>query len=207
MAYLSTILEHCDPQYNHNQISMVIADGLASIWHQGICNHHDGVARSLCIRSAQLNDLSKWSLFCGVYLDYSMLVRARHTAGSCASQPRAKVCGPWNRFISPWQNGRYFAENIFKCIFVNAFSRAGLAVWNVFMTRRVINCHKLCPKQVYNASFRQFRNVQDNGEYKRTIKAIFCNSAPCLTYILCVQMVTSQTIIQYLIDTSWIHAY
>ena len=105
------------------------------------------------------NDLSKWSLFCGVYLDYSMLVRARHTAGSCASQPRAKVCGPWNRFISPWQNGRYFAENIFKCIFVNAFSRAGLAVWNVFMTRRVINCHKLCPKQVYNASFRQFRNV------------------------------------------------
>ena len=27
-------------------------------------------------------------------------------------------------------------------------------VWNLFMTRRAINCHYLCPKWVYTASFR-----------------------------------------------------
>ena len=32
-------------------------------------------------------------------------------------------------------------------------------VWNLFMTRRVINCHKLCLKPVYTASLRQFQTV------------------------------------------------
>ena len=32
-------------------------------------------------------------------------------------------------------------------------------VWNLFMTRSVINCHKLYPKPVYATSFRQFQNV------------------------------------------------
>ena len=32
--------------------------------------------------------------------------------------------------------------------------------WNLFMTRHVINCFKLCTKQVYATSFRQFQNVR-----------------------------------------------
>ena len=41
-----------------------------------------------------------------------------------------------------------------------ASGRVGFqTVWNLFMTRRVINCHKVCPKPVYTASFRQFKAV------------------------------------------------
>ena len=32
-------------------------------------------------------------------------------------------------------------------------------VWNQCMTKRVIKCHKLCPKLVYTDSFRQFRTM------------------------------------------------
>ena len=49
-----------ETQYNHNQISMVVADGLAPIWRQGICNHSDGVAQSVRIKSAQDEDTPKW---------------------------------------------------------------------------------------------------------------------------------------------------
>ena len=61
-------------------------------------------------------------------LDCSTLVHKRHTAEACVSQPCAKECGPWNRlkWFPPGQNGRYFTEYLFKCIFMNAFSGVGL---------------------------------------------------------------------------------
>ena len=31
-------------------VSMVVADDLVPIWRQGICNHHDGIGRSVHVR-------------------------------------------------------------------------------------------------------------------------------------------------------------
>ena len=49
-----------DTLYNHDQISMVVADGLAPIWHHGICNHRHGVARVVYITIAQRYGILQW---------------------------------------------------------------------------------------------------------------------------------------------------
>ena len=76
VADLSTSLEHYFLMdvtrylwmwYNHNQLRIVVADVLAPIWRQGISNHCDGLAPSVCIMSAQRNDVPQWSLLFSVY--------------------------------------------------------------------------------------------------------------------------------------------
>ena len=42
---------------------MVVADGLAPIWRQGICNHRYAVSRSVCIKSDQRIEQPKRSPF------------------------------------------------------------------------------------------------------------------------------------------------
>ena len=46
---------------------------------------------------------------------------------------------------------------------IKPFTVGFQTVWNLLMTRRIINCHKLCPKPVYippvGDSFRQFRTM------------------------------------------------
>ena len=44
-------------------------------------------------------------------------------------------------------------------------------VWNLFMTRCVINCHKLCPKPVYTDSFRQFNSLAP-GRFERNFRKL-----------------------------------
>ena len=123
---------------------MVVADGLAPIWRQGIHNHRNGIARLVCIRIEQRNDLPKWSLFCSVRT--VPCSSTRDIQQSLVLGNRARM------YVGRGQNAHYFAKYIFKRIFINEFPKGRVGfqtVRNLFMTRRVINCHKLYTKPVF----------------------------------------------------------
>ena len=42
---------------SYRWVSMVVADGLAPIWRQDICNHHDGIGWLACLKVSQTNGL------------------------------------------------------------------------------------------------------------------------------------------------------
>ena len=103
---------------------MVVAHGLAPNWRQGVCNHCNGPGR--CV-SAEPNVMIYNNGVCSVV---SRLFHAppvtlaiytfSHTrryvgSGTDLTHPPTPTPPP----PTPGQNGRYFTENIFKCIFTN----------------------------------------------------------------------------------------
>ena len=136
---------------------MVVADGLTPVGHQGICNHRDGVSRSAWIRSDQCNDQPLWSLFCSV----KTVLRS----STCNIQVSPVLAHHARRYVGrgivltrlPWTKWPLIRRIHIQMHFREIIPRVGFqAAWNLFMTRRVINCHKLYPKPVNTTSFRMF---------------------------------------------------
>ena len=87
----------------------MVVDGLAHI-----CNHRDGVARSLYIRSAQRNDDNVWFLKCPRFL------LTRELAKSCfCSAPYSVITEPCDTQKTLWYNPSVHSNKRAQTQFLN----------------------------------------------------------------------------------------
>ena len=111
----------CDAHSYHNQICMVVADGLAPDWRQGICSHCNGPGQ--CV-SAVLNVMTYHSGVCSLVFilfhappvapDWRLVL----TINTCSHTRMYVGRGTDLTHLTPGQNGCYFRENIIKFIFI-----------------------------------------------------------------------------------------